>query len=207
MSRIFKLDKAPYHDRDILFKRKEVEIQPGVTVLVGCNGCGKSTLLRYMEEALKKDKIPTMTYNNVSDGGGHAIQMALHQHNGALMGTLACSSEGEQIVINVSEMAGKLGPFVRQHAGESEIWILLDAVDSGLSIDNIIDLKEFFQLVITTNPNSDVYIVVSANSYEMASGQNCFDVRLGKYRTFGSYTTYRNFILRSKEQKKTRFKE
>ena len=44
MSRIFKLNKDPYDTCEILFKKKEVEIMPGVTVLVGCNGTGKTTL-------------------------------------------------------------------------------------------------------------------------------------------------------------------
>lgn len=40
-----------------IFNRKNIEIQPGITVLVGCNGAGKSTLIHAMQDELKKNNI------------------------------------------------------------------------------------------------------------------------------------------------------
>ena len=53
----------------------------------------------------------------------------------------------------------------------------------------------------------DTVIVVSANEYEMARGENCFDVYNGKYIKFKDYEEYRQFILDSKEIKEKRYKQ
>ena len=55
MSKIFTLETRPYDDRK-LFNRKKIEINEGVTVLVGCNGAGKSTVLQYIREQLESRK-------------------------------------------------------------------------------------------------------------------------------------------------------
>ena len=52
--------------------------------------------------------------------------------------------------------------------------------------------------------NSSVYIIVTANGYEMARNENCFDVYNGKYVKFKDYEDYRQFVLKSKEIKEKR---
>ena len=86
-----------------------------------------------------------------------------------------------------------------------ERWILFDAVDSGLSVDNIVDLKEgLFRTILENEKEKDVYIIVSANEYEMANNESCFDVYHGEYVTFKDYDAYRDFILKSREWKESR---
>ena len=62
-----------------------------------------------------------------------------------------------------------------------ERWLLLDAIDSGFSIDNVIEAKDFFKMVINdfADHGYELYIVVSANEYELANGEDCFDVMNG----------------------------
>ena len=85
---------------------------------------------------------------------------------------------------------------------------LFDALDSGLSIDAISEMKtDLFQFVIEQNPDKDVYIIVSANGYEFANGERCYDVANCKEITFKDYDDYRKFILKSKEQKNKRNKK
>ena len=87
----------------------------------------------------------------------------------------------------------------------NERWILLDAIDSGLSIDNIVDVKEYlFKTILENNFGKEIYILVVANEYEMARGEDCFDVHNGKYVKFTDYEDYRNFVLKSKEWKDKR---
>ena len=89
-----------------------------------------------------------------------------------------------------------------------ELWFLFDALDSGLSIDAIAELKtDLFQFVIDQNPDKDVYIIVSANGYEFANGERCYDVANCKEVTFKDYNDYRKFILKSRQQKIKRNKK
>ena len=216
MSRKFTLERDYYDEGFNLYKKKTITIKPGVTVLVGCNGIGKTTLLHQMRDTLKKDKIPYVSFDNFG-----------------FMATAICSSEGENIVMNVGNLAARLGQFVktgedtkekkytqlarsiaqinREEIEESEIskerWILLDAVDSGLSVDNIVDIKEqLFKTILEYNYGNEIYIIISANEYEMARGEQCFDVYNGKYVTFKDYEEYRNLVLQSKEWKYQRSK-
>lgn len=52
----------------------------------------------------------------------------------------------------------------------------------------------------------ELYIVVSANAYELAAGKNCFDVIGGKYVRFGGYDEYREFVLKTRKEKDKRYK-
>lgn len=231
MSRKFTLIKD-YYDEDInLYKKESIAINTGVTVLVGCNGIGKTTLLHQIRDKLKKDNIPYIEFDNLHNGGSKSISEASFYSDFGFMATAMCSSEGENIVLNMGKLAERLGYFVKE--GEdpkekkytqlarsiakingketkekpipNERWILLDAVDSGLSVDNVVDIKELlFKTILEYNYGNDIYIIVSANAYEMARNEQCFDVYNGKYVNFKDYEEYRQFVLDSKEWKNER---
>lgn len=205
--RTFKFARDPYDTGETLYQKATMTLEPGVTVLVGCNGTGKTTLLQYIKEKLDKEGLPVISYNNLIDGGSRSVSAAVFYDDMSLAANLLISSEGEQIITNLGTMANKIGRFVREHKGAPEFWILLDAIDSGLSVDNVIDVKEcLFEAILNDNPATDVYIVVSANEYEMCSDENCFDVRNGKYVHFEDYDDYKKFILQSRKQKDARYK-
>ena len=234
MSRKFKLSKDYYDEGFSLYKKQTITIKSGVTVLVGCNGIGKTTLLHQIQDRLRKENIPCIKFDNLQDGGNKSISENAFYNNFDLVGTLMQSSEGESIVVNMGNFARRLGDFVRtgedpkdkksrdfaklfkaieegKEEQEVEIpkerWILLDAVDSGLSVDNIVDIKEqLFKTILEYNYGNEIYIVISANEYEMARGEQCFDVYNGKYVKFKDYEEYRNLILQSKEWKYERSK-
>lgn len=232
MSRKFKITKRYYDDNYDLYKKRSITINEGVTVLVGCNGSGKTTLLRQMKEQLKKENIPVISFDNLKDGGSRAVSSAGFYGDFSFMSAALCSSEGESIVLSISKLASTLRTFIHTGEGQTERdmfyrsfvkvikndtfeekkeipnerWILLDAVDSGLSVDNIVDLKEFlFKTILEDDFDDSVYIVVSANEYELCRGENCFDVYNGKYVKFSNYERYRNFILKSREIKEARW--
>ena len=231
MSRKFILERDYYDEGFNLYKKKTITIKPGVTVLVGCNGIGKSTLLRQIKYNLKKENIPHILFDNLKSGGHNARERAGFYGDFGFLATSICSSEGENIIMNMSNLATNLGIFVKEgndpeenkfsklartiaqldgeDIEETEIpkerWILLDAVDSGLSVDNIVDIKEqLFKTILKYNYGNEIYIVISANEYEMARGEQCFDVYNGKYLTFRDYEEYRNLVLQSKEWKNQR---
>ncbi len=206
MSRTFNIPKKPY-DNAILYKKKEVTIEPGVTVFVGCNGAGKTTLLYGIKEQLKRDGIPCFCFDNRAEGGSHSVSKAGFYDDMGLLAALLVSSEGEQIMTNLGEKAAEIGGFMRKYGGSKEAWILFDAVDSGFSVDNIVELKELlFKTILEDSGGREVYIVCTANCYEMCNSENCFDVYKGEYINFKDYEEYRTFILASRKQKDKRYK-
>ena len=228
MSREFVLLKDYYEEGQSLYKKEAITIKPGVTVLVGCNGIGKTTLLHQMRDRLKKQNIPYIEYDNLHEGGKESISEAAFYENFQFMATAMQSSEGENIILNMNKLAMELGQFVKtgmpieknpfikafkslndtedvKHGILPERWILLDAVDSGMSVDNIVDLKEeLFHTIIQYNNDKEIYILISANEYELANGEQCFDVYNGRYTRFKDYEEYRNMILNSRKWKDKR---
>lgn len=211
MSRSFKVARDYYDAGEKIFNKRTVTIEPGVTILVGCNGTGKSTLINHIRRELEMNKIPHIHFNNLTDGGHTAMDAAAFVGNMSFVLDCAFKSEGEVIHINISRIASKCGNLMSYAIakGYKEVWLLVDALDSGFSIDNIIDVKDnLFNVMIEDGKSKgiDVYIVAAANSYEMVRDQNCYDVYRCKYVTFKTYNSYRKFILKSREIKDKRYK-
>ena len=234
MSRKFKVEKRYYDEDYDLYKKRSITINEGVTVLVGCNGSGKTTLLHQIKSQLKKEDIPVISFDNLHDGGSRAISSAGFYGDFGFMSAAMSSSEGESIVLSISKLASTLRAFIQTGESQSENdrfsrsfakaiwgdevekkkdipnerWILLDAVDSGLSVDNVVDLKEcLFKTILEDNFDGSIYIIVSANEYELCRCENCFDVYNGKYVKFSNYERYRNFIIKSREIKDKRWEK
>ena len=203
MSRKFKLLPYYFDTKWRLFKKDEVVFEPGLTVLVGCNGTGKTTLIRQMKDELEKCDIPHFSYDNLHEGGSASMSKAAFYQDWNLVSDLFGSSEGETILLNIGQAARDVGRLIRK-GGSNEIWLFFDAVDSGLSIDGMCEVKDFFDLIFEDAVGTDVYIIVSTNAYEFASGEQCFDVYAGEYRTFKNYDDYKDFILKSRNRKDKR---
>lgn len=195
------INKNYWDSEEPLYKKSIVELNPGVTVLVGRNGSGKTTLLRQLKQILDKDKIPFLSYDNVFDGGSKAVNDVLEgisffkdtKNKAEVFATKCLSSEGQNIIINLSEFARTVGSFIKNNKDKEKVFILFDAIDSGLSIDNIIEVKDFLKIVASDAPNA--YIVVTANSYEMCYQSLCYDVKNSRYIEFFDYEDYKDFIL------------
>lgn len=195
------LNKNYWDNEEPLYKKSDVELDTGITVLVGRNGSGKTTFLRQLKQILDKNKIPYLSYDNVFDGGSKAVNDVLEgisffkdtKNKAEVFATKCLSSEGQNIIINIGEFARTVGSFIKNNRDKEKVFILFDAIDSGLSIDNIIDIKNFLKLVASDAPNA--YIIVTANSYEMCYQNKCYDVKNGRYIEFTNYENYKSFIL------------
>lgn len=230
--RKFKIEPFWYGEDFRMYKKKTITLEEGVTVLVGCNGIGKTTLLEQLKVQLNKKKIPVLSFDNLHEGGSKSMSSAAFNGDWAFAATAMASSEGENIVMNMGQLARILRHFIetgevvkqseRIHRAfakamwgdkaepieSKERWILLDAIDSGLSVDNVVDIKEqLFKTIMEVKGDKEVYIVVSANEYEMVRGEQCFDVYGGKYVKLRTYEAYRKFILKSREIKDQRYAE
>lgn len=206
----YKVQKDPYDNDEILFCEKLTRtIEPGFTVLVGCNGSGKSTILRSIRDAYKRNKdYKVFSWDGLTDKSPMRQHM-LDSSNFGLLASLAFSSEGEEINTNIGILASRIGNFVRKGEGRDVI-ILLDGLDSGFSIDNIVETKAFFKELLIPDiekAGNKCYVIVPANEYELARGELCIDARTGKKVSFGSYEEYRDFILDSRKTKDSRRKE
>ena len=208
----FKLHKDCWECGD-LYNKCSHTFNKGLTVLVGCNGAGKSTTIRQINEKLTDDNKPVFRFDNVSSGGSSLFQGLLEgYHPGGVkaLSALWCSSEGEKIQQNliIKARTGLSAALKKaEESGDKELFLLFDAVDSGASIDNIIEMKDFFKTIIQDQKERndiDVFIIVSANSYEMANGEACYDTAHNKYVTFKDYNDYKKFIIKSRKFKERR---
>lgn len=199
--------RDPYESGFSPTRPKEIAFEPGLTVLVGCNGAGKTTLLQNTKNELKKQKIPCHLHDNLKDGGSSSISKAFFNGNQELGASLWCASEGEAIKINFGQISTKFKRFLKEDTKVCDKRVLLfDAVDSGLSVDSIVEIKEVFELILkdAEEYGVEVYIIISANEYELARNTRCFDVNEGKYIEFDNYEEYRSFILKTRKKKEKR---
>lgn len=209
MTHKFKIIRDWYDNGEKIYNKSSVEIKDGLTVLCGCNGCGKTTLLHQIKNALTKENIPFLHFNNLLDGGNNSVSESLFRGEMDFVAQATCSSEGENINMNIGKFAQKMGAFVRKNQTEKEIFFLMDAVDSGLSIDNVIDTKKYlFNIVIEDceSKGISVYIIVSANEYELARSEQCLDTLNLKYIEFSDYEAFRNYVIKTRKAKNRRYK-
>jgi len=209
MSRKFRLSNNWYGDDEYkIFNKVQVQFNPGLTVIVGCNGAGKTTLLQQINEFLENKEIPVMFHSNLTNGANALKSKAAFRSQFDVVARIMSSSEGENIVNVLEFIANEMGQMSRDNPDAKELWYLFDAIDSGLSVDNIVEFKQLLlPLVIENNKDKDVYFVISANEYEFARNESCLDVMNGKYLTFKDYEDYRDFILKSREQKNNRYEK
>lgn len=215
----FIIPTRPFDDSFRLYSRKDIGFNPGLTVLVGCNGSGKSTLLTLLNDQLmsiaRKDKsILLLCYDDKGpDGSANLASKFSFFQRFDLVSQAMTESEGEKIMHGICEQARHIGHKIKtKRTSESkdykEIWVLLDAVGSGLSIDGIISVKEdLFNVIAKDNPNTDIYFIVSTNEYEFVNGkEDCIDVTTFKHMRFESYDEYKRFILKTRKKKDKRYK-
>ena len=201
-SRTFKIGRCPHEPRLQVYKKAIQSFRPGISILVGCNGSGKSTAFRYIQDILEENDIPVFKYSNFTDGGNTARESALFYGNLNLLAEQITSSEGENIVINIGTMAQKLESFVKRNKEKGELWILLDAIDSGLSIDYIEEVKDFLHnQLIDKLTDIDLYILISTNNYELCIGEACYNIQECQYVKIDSYEKFKKIVKKTRENK------
>ena len=196
-----------------LYRKKSIDLVPGLNVLVGPNGVGKTTMLKCIRGILEKNNLEIFEYDNLKKGGSNALSSAAFFGDITSMAKLMTYSEGESIFFNMTSLTQSMGSFVQaqQSKGEPAI-ILFDAIDSGLSIDFMLDIKNIFDLMHRMDKDDSLYIICTTNSYELAENSYCWDVHSSKPVKFDKYEQFRKFILNIRrkieaDEKKAREKE
>lgn len=186
-----------------LFRKHTFDFNEGLTCLIGKNGSGKTTLLReindvYCVDSYTKSK---MFYYRNENSEKFAMQGFLESGMTNLLVRNFKSSEGQNIMNNFCDVVPKIGDFVRRNIKNKsdEIFILLDGLDSGLSIDNIKELKDLFTIDISKDclkNNVKPYIIISANNYEFCKDVDCIRVSDGKRFKFNTYEEFRKIYIK-----------
>ena len=202
--REFEISKNPYDEKKNLYSKSAITFYPGLTVLVGCNGSGKTTLLHLLKDQLKEQDIPTMSFNNLTEGGTNKISSLMFWGNIEGGATMMMSSEGERISQSIGYFVTSIGKEIRKNHPK-ELWVLMDAVGSGLSIDGIDEIKDFVNFIRGEETNTVFYFVVCTNEFEFAYGSDCIDVTTFAHKEFKTYDTYKKFILKTREKKNKRY--
>lgn len=220
------LERCPYEKGDILFLKGSVEIPEGLTVITGCNGSGKSTLLYDIEEKFKdNDDWYIISYREKEDGRGNSMSSYLFTGDYRSIASVFSASEGEAVFRNyANKVYHEIATFrdtkiISRHPEENallrykyirmdkakNLLVILDGIDSGVSLDMTIDIKNFLHTILedlhTRIPEFPVYILVSSNSWEFCEGERCLDARSLKFKEFSSYEEYRKYILDSRKKK------
>lgn len=203
----FKITVAthPFGDSLKLYQRKEFTFKSGINSLVGCNGSGKSTLIDcFLIPQLRKQKIEYYKYNDRQEGGSHLMD-ALLNHYGDTEGLvqMVLSSEGERIVCGLVRVVQALPKFLKENKGKPA-FLILDAIDSGMSVDEIGEIKEVFLDTIIPDAKSrygvDLFIVIAANNYEWCNDPRIVNINVTNATelSFKNYDDYKNHILKSR---------
>lgn len=189
-----------------IFENTLQSFNPGMTILVGCNGYGKTTALKTIQDFCDSAKIPCISYSDRTDGKSIMdFNFEFGDSDRAICELL--SSEGERISIHIGDTAAKIGRFIKDHKSSKKIVVLLDSLDSGLSIDGIQEFKHFVNTCLIPDCNKNniqLYVIVTANAYELVVNEECHDVFTGKKVRFNSYNEYSDFVLKTRQQKDKR---
>lgn len=200
----FKISKDYYCSNVKMYEKSSVEIKLGLTILVGCNGAGKTTLIQQLKEKCKEFDIPNLSYDQRGLQSSDMLMDKMLNFDNDISGlvNMYASSEGQRIRESIYYFGRDYQKFlktVKKH--QKHLFFFFDALDSGLSVDNIIEFKhDCVEPIIETcnRANKEVYILVPCNEYEMARGENCLILPDLTYREIKNYDDYRKIILRSR---------
>lgn len=181
-----------------LYKKHTFEFNEGITCLIGKNGTGKSTLLKMIQEILKSKNC--FYYNN-EDSEKHAMDKFSFYGDMENLFRNFGSSEGQNIRNNFSDVVSGIRQYIlrMKSKNKKQVVILLDGLDSGISLDYIVQLKkDLFPLILQDckENNLECYILIAANTYEFCNNEECVRVSDAKHFKFKDYNDFRKIYLR-----------
>ena len=205
----FQIDQDPLETGVNFYKSNRITLQPGLTVLIGCNGAGKTTFINQIEAICKQNDIAVFSFRNIKDGGTNFTEYML-DHDTAKGARRLVQSEGENICDSLLTTASRIAKVVKSSTTKTisnRCVVIMDGIDSGLSIDALDvvknDLLKFIPEVEKDN-DINVYMIVTSNNFELVQNERCFDVVSSSYKTFKTYSVYKSFIKDSSKKKDIR---
>ena len=177
-----------------------VFIPNALTIVVGHNGYGKSSYISGLESHLKRKGIEYIKWSDSANGRTNGMNQFLWAGDNEGVASMAFHSEGQAMMASFSRICirecGRKAKLAKD-GKLKELFVIIDQLDSGLDVYWINDLKRLFKKSIIPNMNKygvTVYVVMTANSYELAKGEHCFDPVTRRGIIFNSYTEYYDYI-------------
>lgn len=190
---------------------------PGVTMLIGPNGSGKTTTLHQLNSIFNHMDFGVQKWNNIEQNNKVSpLYNCFHYENkyeerftkdswlngeGSIRDLAESfgNSEGQDILNFLNKKVPKIGSTVTKSkkANYKGIFILIDGLDSGLSLDIINYLRTSlldFIISIDNTEDFEVYIICSANSYEFCNNYDCVDVTTQQHIKFTNYEEYAKYF-------------
>ncbi len=186
-------------------------LNPGITILTGCNGYGKTTTINEMKQWCDHNEYEYYYFGGNADGGSKFKAQCTLNGDFRSLANFISSSEGEQLLAVFTKFCQKtLSKSVKCAENQKPFILFIDAIDSGLSVDSISMVRSFlirFMHDAINKYDAEVYIVSASNSFEMCRSDNlsekdrhsfrCMDPYAFKDVSFKSYNRYVNFIKKT----------
>lgn len=191
------INKIYCNDKRLHFK--ELEIKGRLNILVGGNGVGKTTLLNGIKrkeyEIESTTPIEIKQYSNSKDNyrvktsANMTTPQMITQANAKFM------SEGQSILYSLISFLGNIEKEAERLLEEKKsLIVILDEVDSGLSVDAINVLMHIIIDILNTHMN--VQFFISSNNYHFTFvHNNIINMYNGKYQKINSYEEYFNLMI------------
>ena len=198
-----------YGEADGTVKGKRyVDFEPGYTVLIGPNGSGKSTYIKQIQyDFCREHEYPVIKFGGRDEHDRFSRSASLMNGDFEFLAGSMLSSEGENIMLRTSRLASYVGSQMRELRSKlykGPVFILLDSIDSGMSMDKLFvfrrDFIDFIILMEKQLGNDQLYIINAANDWELIREADQINVLTGKHMNIKTYESYRNFVFKNSKE-------
>ena len=182
-------------------------INPQLILFIGLNGAGKSSLLQAISSTLKPNETNgkykgdvILTFKN--DENPKLLEFASRVDNGKYRGYLEdvtldikClfSSEGESNLLSFRHFVTQ--KLVPQLEKKTPVLLIVDELDSGLSVNYVISMGSLLKKLTDQYPN--LQLIMSANQYELIRLFKSSTIALpsGEYLELNSYQDFLEWYI------------
>ena len=204
MIKSISINKGSNLEEILFFNKMNLE---QVTLLFGANGVGKSSLikgiLKQKEIKFNCDKETKLysyinneqNFRNMNKNSNLSYEDMFNPYLINKKYNADELSEGQSIIYSLQDIF-ELCMQIKDDSNDSVI--LLDEIDSGLSVDNVEYLSDKIKEI--TDKYSNIQFIIAFNNFEFCRNfPKVFNMYNGEYITIESYDQYRNIINSNRE--------